>query len=123
MKREEFEHVIRAAAEVVEDEVVVIGSQAVLGQYPDAPPSLLRQPRLTYFPERRQIEPKEIDGAIGDGSRFHATFGYYAHGVGPETATPPAGWEERLVRVELPTTTTNGERVVAWCLEVHDLVL
>ncbi len=27
------------------------------------------------------------------------TFGYYAHGVGPETAKAPAGWEQRLVRV------------------------
>lgn len=122
MKREEFEHVIRAAAEVVEDEVVVIGSQAVLGQYPDAPPSLLRSAEVDLFPRTAPDRAEEIDGAIGDGSRFHATFGYYAHGVGPETATPPAGWEERLVRVELPTT-TNGERVVAWCLEVHDLVL
>jgi len=27
-----------------------------------------------------------IDGALGDGSQFHVAFGYYAHGVGPETA-------------------------------------
>jgi hypothetical protein len=25
----------------------------------------------------------------------HVTFGYYAHGVGPETAKAPAGWQER----------------------------
>jgi hypothetical protein len=31
-------------------------------------------------------------GALGDGSPFHAAFGYYAHGVGPETAKAPAGW-------------------------------
>jgi hypothetical protein len=38
MRRDEFEHVIAAAANVVdEDEFVVIGSQAILGPYPDAP--------------------------------------------------------------------------------------
>ena len=28
----------------------------------------------------------KIDGAIGEGSQFHQTYGYYAQGVGPETA-------------------------------------
>lgn len=65
------------------------------------------------------MEPR----AIGDGSRFHQTYAYYAHGVGPEAITAPAGWEERLIRLELPAATRKGETVVAWCLEVHDLVL
>jgi hypothetical protein len=38
MKRSELEHVIRAAATIAEDdEIVVIGSQAILGQFPDEP--------------------------------------------------------------------------------------
>jgi hypothetical protein len=28
----------------------------------------------------------EIDGTIGEGSYLHDTYGYYAHGVGAETA-------------------------------------
>ncbi len=32
-----------------------------------------------------------IDGSIGELSPFHETFGYYAHGLGPETAALPAG--------------------------------
>ncbi len=40
--RAQLEHVIRAAAAIVDDaEIVVVGSQAVLGQFPDAPPELL----------------------------------------------------------------------------------
>jgi len=35
---------------------------------------------------------------------FHQTHGYYAQGVGPETATLPTGWRRRLVRVENPNT-------------------
>src|SRR5687768_15286945 len=42
MKRSELEHLIRAAASIADDaEIVVIGSQAILGQFPNAPLSLL----------------------------------------------------------------------------------
>lgn len=41
MTRAELEHAIRAACDVSGDnEVYVFGSQAILGQYPDAPESL-----------------------------------------------------------------------------------
>ena len=41
MTRDQFEHVIRAAADITKDDIVVVGSQAVLAQYPDAPTALL----------------------------------------------------------------------------------
>lgn len=123
MTREEFEHVIKAAADIVKDEIVVIGSQAVLAQYPDAPASLLRSLEVDVFPRSEPQRADEIDGAIGEGSRFYETYGYYAHGVGPETAVAPAGWEGRLVRLELPAIRPREGTVIAWCLEVHDLVL
>ena len=47
--------------------------------------------------------------------RFHETFGYYADGVGPTTATLPAGWRQRLVPM--------GEEDEGWCLEPHDLAI
>ncbi|HEX7668935.1 MAG TPA: hypothetical protein VF395_05105 [Polyangiaceae bacterium] len=41
MKRTQLEHVIRAAADVSDDdEIVVIGSQSILGRHPDAPQEL-----------------------------------------------------------------------------------
>ena len=102
MNREQFEHVIKAAADLVHDELVVIGSQAVLAQHPDAPPSLLKSAEVDLYPLNHPEQAHVIDGVIGDGSRFHETYGYYGHGVGPETAVAPAGWQERLVRLELP---------------------
>jgi hypothetical protein len=122
MTREEFEHVLRAAAAIVDDEIVVIGSQAVHGQFLSPPEELLVSRELDVYPLSAPERAAEIDGAIGDGSRFDSTFGVYAHGVGPETPTAPAGWQERLIRVELPPL---GQRpsVVAWCMEIHDLVL
>jgi hypothetical protein len=123
VSRAEFEHVVRAAAAVVRDEIVVVGSQAVLGQFPDAPAALLRSLEADVYPRGEPDRAIEIDGAIGDGSPFHETYGYYAHGVGPETAKAPAGWQDRLVRVDLPGTLPSDPPVTAWCLEIHDLVL
>ncbi len=60
-----------------------------------------------------------IDGAIGELSIFHSTFGYYAHGVGQETAVLPTGWGNRLVRVE----NENTFGAIGWCLEAHDLAV
>jgi hypothetical protein len=82
MRREHFEHVIAAAAHVAdEDEVVVVGSQAILGSRPDAPETLLRSIEADLYPLRHPENADAIDGALGDGSPFHRTFGYYAHGV------------------------------------------
>ncbi len=124
MRREDFEHVIAAAAEVSgEREIVVIGSQAILGSVADPPKAMLFSMEADVYPLRDPAKAEEIDGSLGDGSAFHGTYGYYAHGVGPETAKAPAGWEGRLVRVEVPPRVGQKEGVVALCLEVHDLVL
>lgn len=50
-------------------------------------------------------------------SLFQETHGFYVHGVGPETATLPSGWETRLIPVHGPLTDGN----TGWCLEAHDL--
>ena len=123
MKREELEHVLRAAADIVEDELVVIGSQAILAEHPNAPASLLRSVEVDLYPLTQPERADEIDGALGDGSRFHETYEYYAHGVGPETAIAPAGWQGRTLRLELPPIRRTRENVVAWCMASHDLVL
>lgn len=120
MTRAELEHLIRAAATVADDdEIVVIGSQAILGQFPDAPPELLRSMEADVWPRNHPERWEVVDGTLGELSPFHETFGYYAQGVGPETATLPEGWEQRLVRVQSPRT----RGAVGLCLEVHDLVI
>jgi hypothetical protein len=123
MNREEFEHVVRAAASIVHDQIVIVGSQAILGAFPTAPSTLLRSQELDVYPREDPDRAAEIDGAIGDGSMFHRTYGYYAHGVGPETVHAPAGWQGRLERVELPGLRQRDGSAVGWYLEVHDLVL
>lgn len=120
MKRSELEHVIRASGAIADDrEIIIIGSQAILGQFPDAPSALLASMETDLYPRNRPERADLVDGAIGEGSRFHEQFGYYAQGVGPKTAVLPAGWQERLVRIE--NANTNG--VAGLCLEVHDLAI
>lgn len=122
MKREEFEHAIRAAGAVLGvHEVLVIGSQALHASMAgDLPSEASRSVEVDVAAMGDDADGRMadlIDGSIGEASMFHATFGYYAQGVVETTAVLPAGWRERLVRFESPGT--NG--VVAWCLEPHDL--
>ena len=124
MRKPDFDHVIAVAAALTdESEIVVIGSQAILGTVENPPAAMLRSLEADLYPRDRPERADEIDGTLGDGSRFQATFGYYAHGVGPETAKAPAGWEDRLVRVEVPRRPGEAGKVIALCLEAHDLVL
>ena len=124
MRRHEFEHVIAAAANVVdEDEFVVVGSQAILGACLEPPEALLQSIEADMYPARDPAKAVILDGKFGDGSQFHRSFGYYAHGVGPETAEAPAGWQDRLIRVEIPPRQGPARCPVALCLEPHDLVL
>jgi dihydrofolate reductase len=52
MKRSQLEHIIRAAATVADDdELIIIGSQAVLGQFPDAPDELCVSNEADVFPK------------------------------------------------------------------------
>ena len=120
MNRSQLEHIIRAAAGNTDtNDIVVIGSQAILASHPDAPSELLVSVEADVFPRDRPADSILIDGAIGERSIFHETFGYYAHGVDETTATLPGGWRDRLV----PIHNENTRGATGWCLEVHDLAV
>lgn len=120
MKRAELEHIIRACADIAaDDEIIVVGSQAILGQFPHAPADLLVSVEADVYPKNHPERWDLIDGSIGELSPFHQTFGYYAQGVQPGTAILPAGWEQRLV--VLSNANTRGAKGL--CLEVHDLAV
>ena len=120
MQRSELEHIIRASGEVAQDdEIIIIGSQSILGQFPDAPMRLLMSMEADVYPHHKPELAVRVDGAIGEGSSFHELHGYYAQGVGPETAVLPSGWQDRVVVVK--NENTNG--IAGLCLEVHDLAI
>jgi hypothetical protein len=52
--REQLEHAIRAACDIADDdEVIIVGSQAILGQYPDAPADLTESDEVDLFPKNQ----------------------------------------------------------------------
>jgi hypothetical protein len=120
VRRPELEHIIRAGGAITGCRtLIILGSQAILGAFPDAPPELLRSVEADCYPQDDPSLADLIDGSIGELSPFHETFGYYAHGVGPETAALPAKWEERLVRIE--SEQTGG--TAGLCLSPADLAV
>lgn len=93
MKRSELEHILRASRDVTgECEFIVIGSQSILGPVPDAPKVLRQSMEADLYPKSRPEFSSHIEGSLGELSQFHQTFGYYADGVSPTTATLPDGW-------------------------------
>lgn len=123
MTRTQLEHILRAASRVAETrDVMVIGSQAILGSYADdeLPDEAIGSIEVDLWFRDDPADEKAdlVDGAIGELSAFHDTFGVYAQGVSSTTATLPSGWESRLVILDNEATAPGR----AFCLEPHDLV-
>jgi len=120
MRRADLEHVIRAAGSIANTkELIIIGSQAILGSFPDPPAELTISQEADLYPADAPERADLVDGSIGEKSPFHETFGYYAHGVSPETAVLPNYWKSRLVRVQNPNT--NG--IAGFCLSPVDIAV
>lgn len=120
MNIKQLEHILRACSAIAQcREIIVVGSQALLATRPDAPEELLRSMEVDCYPLDDPAKADLLDGSIGELSPFHETFGYYAHGVGPETAALPAGWRGRAVRLE--SENTGG--AVGLCLSPADLAV
>lgn len=118
MKRQDLEHIIRAAAAISNQyEIIIVGSQSILGAIPNAPEPLLFSQGADVYPLGNPDLASLIDGTIGEQSRFHEQFGYYAQGVGPETAKLPSGWQQRLHKIQ----NTNTDLKIGWCLDPADL--
>ena len=117
MKPSQVGRVLPAAAAITQElSFAVVGSQAILLAFPDAPQELLVSRELDLYPALNPGKADLIDGAIGAMSSFDETFGYHADGVGPETAVMPPDWETRSQLFYV------GE-VTAICPEVHDLAV
>ncbi len=124
MNRAQLAHVLRAAADVAGDgHILVVGSQAILATHDSADlpegVTLSIEADVAFFEDDDEIKSDLVDGAIGEDSAFHRTFGYYGQGVSISTATLPAGWEGRLVSF----APVDGAPVEAVCLDLVDLVV
>ena len=120
MTREELEHIIRASGAITDQyEFVIVGSQSILGPVPRPQAVFTVSMEADIYPLQAPELADKIDGAIGEGSQFHETYGYYAQGVGPETACLPADWMQRVHRIQ----NRNTQERIGYCLDVLDLFL
>src|SRR5436309_2886377 len=111
MTRDELEHAIRAACDVAhETEVYVFGSQAVLGQFPDAPPSLRQSAEADVFPKNKPDRVDAIDAMRGELSQFHRTHGFYVRRDRRSRGPGVRAYHSRLHRMRL-TPSRNWSRV------------
>jgi hypothetical protein len=83
VRREQLEHVLRSACQIVGDrDVLVIGSQSVLGAIPESRLPLeataSMEVDVAFFDDPDDRKADQVDGAIGELSLFHETNGYYA---------------------------------------------
>lgn len=119
MKKQQLDHVLRAAGRITgEKQFIIIGSQSLHGKYPDLPDEILRSAEVDLVAGRTTARTEWLN-VIGYLSPFHETFGYYADPVDASTATLPKGWKGRLVN--LAPGETEGVRGL--CLEPHDLAI
>jgi hypothetical protein len=124
VRRHQLEHVLRAASQIAGDpEVLVLGSQAILGGIPEhlLPPETTRSAEVdvAFFDDPDGHKWNAVDGAIGEMSPFDDMNGYYAQGVSVTTATLPAGWRDRLIVVDTPSTAPGRGHL----LEPHDCIV
>jgi hypothetical protein len=119
MKKQQVDHVLRAAGRITgEKQFIIIGSQSLHGKYPDIADEILTSFEVDLVASKNADRTEWLN-VIGVDSPFHESFGYYADPVDLNTATLPKGWKGRLVN--LPPGETEGVRGL--CLEPHDLAI
>ena len=119
MKKQQLDHILRAAGRITgQKRFVIIGSQSLHGKCPDVPDEIVLSAEVDLITSKAPARTEWLN-AIGVHSPFHETFGYYADPVDEKTATLPKGWKSRLVN--LPPGDTDGVRGL--CLDPHDLAI
>jgi hypothetical protein len=119
MKKQQVDHILRAAGELTgEKQFVIIGSQSLHGKHPDLADDIVRSFEVDLIAKNHPDRTEWLN-FIGQDSQFHETHGYYADPVDENTATLPKGWRTRLVN--LAPGDTKG--VTGLCLDPHDLAI
>lgn len=131
MRRDQLEHAIRTACQIIGHEaVVVVGSQSILGSFAEdeLPPEATMSIEIDILPlvddgdETARLADL-IEGVAGEWSPFEEQHGFSIDGVDLETAVLPNGWRGRLVKVQnANTAAASGEpQYIGWCLGKEDL--
>ena len=131
MRRDQLEHAIRTACQIIgQPAVIIVGSQAILGSFreDDLPTEATMSVEVDVLPiaDSNTVTAEWadlIEGVAGEWSPFEEQHGFSIDGVDLDTAVLPAGWRDRLVRVQnLNTAAPSGQpQFIGWCLDPEDL--
>lgn len=131
MRRDQLEHAIRTACQIIDQSaVIIVGSQAILGTYredqlpPEATMSLeVDVLPIADTPARTSELADLIEGVAGEWSTFEEVHGFSIDGVDLDTAILPDGWRDRLVKVQNTNTAapSGTPEFTGWCLDKEDL--
>jgi hypothetical protein len=131
MRRDQLEHAIRTACQIIgKPAVVVVGSQAILGTYreEELPQEATMSVEVDILPiadgnEETARLADMIEGIAGEFSSFEELHGFSIDGVDLETAILPEGWRDRLVRLQNTNTAppSGQPQFTGWCLDKEDL--
>ena len=131
MRRDQLEHAIRTACQIIQHpEVIVVGSQAILGTYreDELPSEATMSVEVDVLPiaetnaETARLADA-IEGVAGEWSQFEDQHGFSIDGVDLETCILPGGWRDRLVKVQNANTAApaGDPQYTGWCLDKEDL--
>jgi hypothetical protein len=131
MRRDQLEHAIRTACQIIgRPEVIVVGSQSILGTYREdqLPADATMSVEVDILPVAADNDETArladlIEGVAGEFSPFEELHGFSIDGVDLQTSALPAGWRDRLVKVQNANTAApSGEpQFTGWCLNKEDL--
>ena len=127
MRRDQLEHAIRTACQIIQQpEVIVVGSQAILGTYDESqlPAAATMSIEVDILPIADTNDEVArladlIEGVAGELSAFEELHGFSIDGVDLMTAVLPHGWRDRLVKIQNANTAApDGEpRFTGLCLD------
>jgi hypothetical protein len=118
MNRKDLDRLLVEAQRITNhQDYVIIGSLSILGAIANPPTSMIGSIDIDLYPKHDPGRASEIAKALGLGSAFEQTYGYYADAVSPMLPTLPEGWEQRLIDI----TFASGIR--AWFLEPNDAAI
>lgn len=111
MRRDQLEHAIRTCQIIEHTEVIVVGSQAILGTYgeDELPAAATMSIEADILPIANSNEQTArladmIEGVAGEFSSFEQLHGFSIDGVDLHTSVLPDGWRDRLVKVQNANT-------------------
>jgi hypothetical protein len=115
MRRDQLEHAIRTACQIIErPEVIVVGSQAILGSFreDELPADATMSVEVDILPIADSNDETArladlIEGVAGEFSTFVELHGFSIDGVDLETSALPDRWRDRLVKCRTPKSSVT----------------